>query len=315
YDGAIWLEGSPHLEETIWWLNLLIDTKTPICGNSSQRPHGALANDGDHNIVDSAEYITSGVWKGEDGSDTVGAVAILDEWIYTSREVQKGDAHPGGYVATGGHGGIVGGIGHGAAVLTFRPNRKHTYTSEVKTTCLPTEVLGSKGGEGGIMTAPVAIKDAAGDILESAIPMVTVVKHTRYHPLDSTLTAETEVDVLARIAMHLRDQPLAGIVAEGSVGGSVNRPVELALERAVFSGMPVVRVGRGNNEGFTNSRPGALTIAGSNLTATKGRLLLMACIMKFGGMPPAADPCNPTAEERKAVQAKVAEFQAVFDTH
>ena len=59
YLGAIWLEGSPFVEETTYWLNLLIDATAPICGNSSQRPHGAIANDGDRNIVDSVDYITS----------------------------------------------------------------------------------------------------------------------------------------------------------------------------------------------------------------------------------------------------------------
>src|SRR5262249_24539819 len=32
YGGAIWLEGSPNVEETIYWLNLLIDTTVPIVG-------------------------------------------------------------------------------------------------------------------------------------------------------------------------------------------------------------------------------------------------------------------------------------------
>jgi hypothetical protein len=59
----------------------------------------------------------------------------------------------------------------------------------------------------------------------------------------------------------------------------------------------------------------ALAIAGSNLTATKARLLLMACLMRFGSLPPAADPEHPTRAELEAVQAKLAAYQAVFDTH
>jgi hypothetical protein len=42
----------------------------------------------------------------------------------------------------------------------------------------------------------------------------------------------------------------------------------------------VVCVGRGNIEGFAVKRPPY--IAGSNLTATKARLLLMACLLRFG---------------------------------
>src|SRR6267378_2350091 len=42
YAGAIWLEGSPFVEETSYWLNLLIDTPVPCVGNASQRAHGAV---------------------------------------------------------------------------------------------------------------------------------------------------------------------------------------------------------------------------------------------------------------------------------
>ena len=69
YLGAIWLEGSPFVEETTYWLNLLIDTTVPIVGNSSQRPHGAIGNDGDRNIVDSVDYITSKIWADDNGHD------------------------------------------------------------------------------------------------------------------------------------------------------------------------------------------------------------------------------------------------------
>ena len=91
----------------------------PIIGNSSQRTHGMLSNDGDRNIVDSVDYILSGVWRGPDGQDRVGAVMIQEEQIFAARDVQKGDDRPGGYLATGGHGGIVGGIN--PVVLTFLP--------------------------------------------------------------------------------------------------------------------------------------------------------------------------------------------------
>jgi L-asparaginase len=81
----------------------------------------------------------------------------------------------------------------------------------------------------------------------------------------------------------------------------------------VCSGMPVARVGRGNNEGFT--QPVDLFIGGGNLTATKARLLLMACLMKFGSLPPAVNPEQPTRAELDAIRARLVAFQAVFDTH
>ncbi len=38
YDGVIWTQGSPQVEESAYWFNLLIDTTLPICGNAAQRP-------------------------------------------------------------------------------------------------------------------------------------------------------------------------------------------------------------------------------------------------------------------------------------
>lgn len=317
YSGAIWLEGSPSVEETTYWLGLLIDTDVPICGNSSQRPHGALSNDGDHNIVDSVDYILSGIWKDESGRDSVGAVAILDEIIFAARDVQKGDARPGGYVATGGHGGIVGSMGKpGPAVLTFRPARRHTFTSTVNFNALPESVQGVRAGEGGIASVAVPIKDEQGDLLAYAMPQVTLAKTGRYLPEDGSNDATQEVDILARIERNLHKAPLAGFVAEGAAPfGGMTRSVDAALEQAACSGMPVVKVGRGNAEGMVPTNPNGLFIAGSNLTATKARLLLMACLMKLGSLPPAADPCKPSEPERQAIRAKVAEYQAVFDTH
>jgi L-asparaginase len=69
YAGGIWLEGSPSVEETTYWLNLLIDTTVPLVGNSAQRAHGELSADGDRNIVDSVDYINSRIWADAEGRD------------------------------------------------------------------------------------------------------------------------------------------------------------------------------------------------------------------------------------------------------
>jgi hypothetical protein len=317
YAGAIWLEGSPSVEETSYWLNLLIDTPVPIVGNASQRPHGAASNDGDRNIVDAVDYIVSRIWAGADGRDSIGAVVIQDEQIFTSRDVQKADARPGGYIATGGHGGIVGSMGQpGPPALTFRPVKRHTHTSEVRLSQLPAAVHGTRRADGRIATVTVPIKDARGALLAAAIPKVTFAKHGRYLPDDSSGDAAAEVDLLARIDKNLREAPLAGFVGEGTAPfGSLTNAIEAALRRATFSGMPVVKVGRGNAEGLVDPTRSPLAIAGSNLTATKARLLLMACLMKLGSLPPAADPANPTAAEVDAVKARLAAYQSVFNAH
>ena len=47
----------------------------------------------------------------------------------------------------------------------------------------------------------------------------------------------------------------------------------------------------------------------------QARLLLMACLMKFGALPPATDPERPTAAEMEATSSKIAAYQDIFDTH
>jgi hypothetical protein len=167
-----------------------------------------------------------------------------------------------------------------------------------------------------IKAIDVKIKDTEGNLLSTAIPKVTICKHARYLPEDTTGNAEAEVDILARIEKNLRSAPLAGFVAEGSAPfGAMSNSVDAALKRATFSGMPVVKVGRGNAAGFVDAKRDPLAIAGNNLTATKARMLLMACLMKLGGLPSAADPAHPSAAETEATKAALKKYQEIFDTH
>jgi L-asparaginase len=313
YAGAIWTQGSPRVEETVYWLHLLVDTALPICGNASQRPHGQLSNDGDKNIVDSVEYIVSRVWADEGGRNRAGVVLVQDQQVFAARDVQKADARPGGYVATGGHGGILGAVGwEGPATLNYVPATRHTHLSAVNITRLPTEV-GGRLGKGEVR---VRIKDAHGDLLEAAIPKVTIVKDGNYTVDDYDDDPSREVDLLAQIDRNLSAHPLAGFVVEGlsPYGRLTSRVRTGIMRRAGFCGMPVVLVGRGNAEGFVPPPP-APFIGGRNLTATKARLLLMACLMKFGSLPAAADPDRPTDGEMEAVQEKIGQYREVFDTH
>ena len=299
YDGAIWLEGSPFLEETAYWLHLLIDTDRPICGNASQRPHGAVGNEGDRNIVDSVSYVVSKAWAGADGKDELGVVVIQDQRIFSAREVQKGDARPGGYLTTGGHGGILGGFPEGCgAVITFRPAMRHTRSSLVALPRLPTHVTGLRG-----VDVPIKQGD---ELAAEAIPVVSFVKHARY---SSVGVAGIEAAIAER-------HPLVGIVAEGAAPyGTLNQWLSGPLRKAVFSGLPVVVVGRGNQEGFASIGRQPFFVAGSNLSATKARLLLMAALMKLGALPAAADPSQPTESEVAATNARLAEYQALFSSH
>jgi len=316
YDGAIITQGSPAVEETAYWFNLLIDTTVPICGNAAQRPQGQISNDGPHNIVDSLIYIGSRIWADEQGRNRAGVVVIQEQRAFAAREVMKADARPGGYVATGGHGGILGGVNHlGKPMLLYVPAYKHTYLSELNTSRLPGKVAAVRGGRGGMETVEIAIKGADGEILPNAIPSVSIVKDGGYCGEEFGEDPALEPDLPFLVAHKLGLGRLAGFVIEGQVpyGSMTSQARQKHMERAVLSGLPVVRVGRGAPEGFADGT--SIFISGSNLTATKARLLLMACLMKLGSLPAARNPDSPTAGERTAIEAAVEAYQRIFDTH
>jgi hypothetical protein len=307
-DAILWTQGSPRIEETIYWFSLVLDTVKPVCGNASQRYTGQISNDGPKNVADTVAWLVSRVWADEAGRNRVGAIMTQDQRVYAAREVAKVDARPGGYVATGGHGGILGAAGGtGGSVLRYVPATKHTWNSDLRLPLLPASVPGLAG--------PVAVKDAEGRLLPDAIPKVAVVKDTSYCEEGFDSDPAQEVDVIALMAAMPGMAPLSGFVSEGL--NPYGKPAATArnriLRRAAFSGFPVVNVGRGNTEGFALA--GGPFIAGSNLTAVKARILLMACLMKFGMLPRAADPDAPTRDEVAATMAALAPYQAIFDTH
>ena len=185
--------------------------------------------------------------------------------------------------ATGGHGGIIGNISHtGRIPLTYVPVFKHTYLSDLKLTKLPNSVKAAKKGPGGIELVDVAVKDANGKLLGK--------RYSGRHHLDrrqlsrewtSATIPSLEHDLIASIEHKLGLGILTGFVIQGLVpyGTTPSQARHKCMLKAAFSGIPVAKVGRGAPMGFSD--PHEFQIAATNLTATKARILLMACLFKF----------------------------------
>lgn len=313
YEGVLWTQGSPRIEETLYWLSLMVDTHVPIVGCAAQRGHRQLGDDGAKNIFDAASYIASRAWANESGGNILGAVLIQEQQIFAARDVQKGDARPGAYLATGGHGGILGGVGFGRnPKISYLPATRFNANSQVSITRLPDSVsCAAKGGQ----RFDVQVKDKTGWLLPTAIPRVSIIKDGNFVGEDDDADSGPDELVIWMTNDVLARKSLSGFVVEGLApyGTPATVARHKALEHAVRCGLPVVCVGRGNNEGFTP--PSNLFLGGQNLTATKARLLLMACLLRFGSLPPMADPGQPSSGELSALRQVLARYQAVFDTH
>ena len=195
-----------------------------------------------------------------------------------------------------------------------RPNRRHTHDSLVNLQSLPEVVDGVRKVAGGLERVPVQVKEHTGELRANALPSVTIVKMGSYLQAKSPGEARDEVEILARIDANVSSAPLAGFVGEGQSPYRVLNPaMDAALREAVFSGMPVVIVGRGNSGGFTSPRFPFL--GGGNLSATRARLLLMACLLRFGSLPRITNHHQPSGEEIAALRTALEGYQTVFDTH
>lgn len=317
FDGALWLEGSPAIEETLYWLNLLIDTDRPIAGTMAQRAHGTLSADGDRNVADAVGYLASALWADDNGRDSLGAVLVSDELVRTARDVHKVDGRVGGYSAAGETNGVLASIGISRpSHLLMRSAKRHTHTSAVNLRHIPSATKGIERVSGELATREVVIRDTSGRLLPDALPNITFARYVRYATVNPHSAEADQRELRAAIERNTLEHPLAGFVLEGNTPyGRGDAPTTAILREAACSGMPVVCVGRGSVGGTTPPPSEPLFLGGANLTATKARFLLMACLLRFGAPPPAGDPQNPSPDERDAIKRYLAPLQVVFNSH
>lgn len=124
-DGVVVTHGTFTLEETAYWLHLVIDSQKPLILTCSQRRHGTLGNDGDRNLTDAL------LLASEPGACGLGVLVVENEVIHSAREVRKTSRRPGGF--TSGLVGALGTIDDDGVALYRTPLRRHTYNSEFRT--------------------------------------------------------------------------------------------------------------------------------------------------------------------------------------
>ncbi|MFA5265127.1 MAG: hypothetical protein WC378_14995 [Opitutaceae bacterium] len=315
YRGGLWLEGSPRIEDTIYWFNLVIDTDAMLVGIIANRPNHMVSPDAPGTIVDAVNFVLSDVWRDAEGKNRVGAVTVQDQHVTAARETIKEAPRPGGFGTVGGHGGVIGTTA--GPKLTFLPLNRHGRSSEVRYSAIPKTVPGlRRTANGHIEQIQVAVKDDSGHLRGEAIPEVELLDFNSWMTSNPPGTPDPVVPrVESAIALCLGEAPLCGLISEAPLSGHLDRNDALMSDQAALSGFVVVKVSRGNPGTFTGAGDQSLFVGGSNLNANKARVLLMACLLRFGCPPPAADPAHPTKAEKDAVRRHLAKIQEVFDTH
>jgi len=176
----IFTQGSPAVEETAYWLNLLIDSTLPICGNAAQRPQGQISNDGPKNIVDSVTYIDSGIWADEQGRNRAGVVVLQEQRAFAAREVAKRTPGPAAMWRRRTWGNSWRRQSSWQTGAALCPGLQAHVFVGVNTSRLPARGSRRTRRKQRIESFEVAIKNREGEILPDAIPSVSIVKDGGY---------------------------------------------------------------------------------------------------------------------------------------
>ncbi len=122
-DGVLILHGSDTLEESAYFLNLVIQTKKPIVFTASMRSGDSLSSDKDMNIYNALSVAANKKAK------KMGVLVVINEQIHLAREVSKTNT-----TALNAFGslnsGKVGSVNFGDVSISLKSTKLHTFKSE-----------------------------------------------------------------------------------------------------------------------------------------------------------------------------------------
>ncbi len=151
--------------------------------------------------------------------------------------------------------------------------------------------------------APLAIRAAVPDV------GVAVLHSAPWSPNDAVRDGAGEFEVLLCVARLQHDHRVAGVVSVGDRNGTRESGGELALRRAVLTGVPVVKLAE---RGKVAADPDRLFLDAGRLTAEQASHVLQHCLEAFGAPPAAANPDRPTKKELVAIRAHLQRYQAAL---
>lgn len=124
-DAVVITHGTDTMEETAYFLNLVIKSDKPVVLVGSMRPATGLSGDGAMNLYNAVAVATN------DGARDKGVMIVMNDVVFTAREATKGHTtNPAAF-----HGrlsGILGQVISGSVIWSAEPVRTHTSHSRFK---------------------------------------------------------------------------------------------------------------------------------------------------------------------------------------
>ncbi|WP_104748004.1 type II asparaginase [Helicobacter cetorum] len=242
--GVVVTHGTDTLEESAYFLNLVVHSNKPIVLVGAMRNSTSLSADGALNLYNAVSVATNKESKNK------GVLVVMDDNIFSAREVTKTNTtHTSAFKAP--NSGAIGSVYYAKVRYYMQPLRKHTNESEFSISELEKLVKHSSNH----------------DVL---LPRVDIIyAHTN-----------SDAELLnASIKHHAK-----GIVVAGVGNGNVNETLLKAMQNASNQGVVIVRSSRvGSGETTSPGEIDDKTyhfVASDNLNPQKARVLLQLALTK-----------------------------------
>ncbi len=121
-DGVLVLHGSDTLEESAYFVNLVVQTKKPIVFTASMRSGGALSSDKDMNIFNALSVATNKKARKK------GVLVVLNDEIHHAREISKTNTTALNAFSSP-NSGKIGSVNFGNVRFCFKSVKLHTFKS------------------------------------------------------------------------------------------------------------------------------------------------------------------------------------------
>lgn len=118
-DGVVITHGTDTIEETAYFLNLVVKSHKPVVIVGSMRPATSLSADGALNLYNAVALAS------DDAADRKGVLVLLNDTVFAARDVTKGHTTNVAAFRTT-NSGPIGQVHYGKTDLYYSPTRLHT---------------------------------------------------------------------------------------------------------------------------------------------------------------------------------------------
>ena len=137
-----------------------------------------------------------------------------------------------------------------------------------------------------------------------------MIRSVAWSPGDTQREGACELSIFLKVAQLKQGHRDVGLVGVGNHNGRLSSQAEEALAHVALRGIPVAKVApQGGSVARTDD---ALFVDAGTLPESKACQILETCIDRYGPLPAAANPSQPTEAELRAIHLQLDRYQAAF---